>query len=133
VRAGAKVTVASVHDSLTVKCSRGVKLVADNIIQECSDQHWDLIAIPGGMPGAENLRDSNELHRILVRQNEQNGYIAAICAAPAVVLQSKKLIGDKKSTCYPAEKFKSTLSNYQDDIVVVDGNIITSKVNCCVQ
>ena len=128
MRAGAKVTVASVHDSLTVKCSRGVNLVADSIIHECSDKQWDLIALPGGMPGAEHLRDSGELHRLLVHQNEQNKYIAAICAAPAVVLQSKQLIGHKMSTCYPAEKFKSILLNYQNQSVVIDGNIITSKV-----
>jgi protein deglycase len=56
-RAGAEVTVASV-DKLQVTASRGVKLVADARIAECTGQTYDCIALPGGMPGAEHLRDS---------------------------------------------------------------------------
>ena len=59
-RAGAEVTVASV-DGLEITASRGVKLVADRLIGECADTAYDLIALPGGMPGAEHLRDSAEL------------------------------------------------------------------------
>ena len=63
-RAGAEVTVASV-DKLQVTASRGVKLVADARIADCASQTYDCIALPGGMPGAEHLRDSAELIEML--------------------------------------------------------------------
>ena len=84
-RAGADVTVASVND-LKVTASRGVKLEADCLISECTDQAFDLVALPGGMPGAENLGDNRDLKRILLLQKERGGLYGAICAAPAMVL-----------------------------------------------
>ena len=101
VRGGAKVTVASVEPTLLVRCSRGVKLEADVFISSCVEHQWDLIALPGGMPGAERLRDSPDLDKLLRRQNENNKYIAAMCASPAVVLASKGLLVGKTATCYP--------------------------------
>ena len=86
-----------------------------------------MIVCPGGMPGAEHLRDSTELTSLLKKQNEENKPIAAICAAPAVVFSHHNLLGNNKATCYPAEKFISKISNYQTDAVVSDGNVITSK------
>jgi len=65
-RAGASVTVASVGD-LQITASRGVKLVADQKIADCVADKYDLIVLPGGIPGAEHLRDSKELE-ILLRQ-----------------------------------------------------------------
>jgi 4-methyl-5(b-hydroxyethyl)-thiazole monophosphate biosynthesis len=69
-RAEASVTVASV-DELQVTASRGVKLVADKLIGDCVDETYDLVVLPGGMPGAEHLRDSKDLQRILKRQKEE--------------------------------------------------------------
>ena len=63
-RADADVTVASVGN-LQVTASRGMKLVADKLISECVNDSYDLIALPGGMPGAERLRDSKELTELL--------------------------------------------------------------------
>lgn len=65
VRAGAAVTVASVSGDLQVKMSRGLKIVADCKIEDCADKEWDAIACPGGMPGAERLRDSKALEELL--------------------------------------------------------------------
>eukprot|EP01035_Chromulina_nebulosa_P016814 gene16814-22298_t len=127
VRGGIDVIVASVAESLQVKCSRGVNIVADVNIQDCVNNDYDIIVCPGGMPGAENLRNSEILKNILIRQQSQGKLIGAICAAPAVVLQSHNLIGNKAATCYPAEKFQKALANYVNDNVVVSDNIITSK------
>ena len=65
-RAGAEVTVASVGD-LQITASRGVKLVADCQIEDCRDDSFDLIVLPGGIPGAEHLRDSHPLVQLLRR------------------------------------------------------------------
>jgi 4-methyl-5(b-hydroxyethyl)-thiazole monophosphate biosynthesis len=123
-RAKADVTVASVG-SKKVTASRGVKLEADALISECADNIYDLIALPGGMPGAEHLRDSKELTELLKAQVESGRYYAAICASPAVVLQHHGLLENKKATCYPS--MLSQLSEVVDGKVAVDGNCITSQ------
>jgi hypothetical protein len=69
-RFGAHVTVASVQPSLTCTMSRGIKIQADCTIVEAALKDWDLIVLPGGMPGAEHLRDSKELIDLLKRQKE---------------------------------------------------------------
>ena len=125
-RAGAMVTVASVGE-LQVTASRGVRLVADNKINECVHETYDLIALPGGMPGAEYLRDSRELIDLLKGQIEEERYVAAICASPAVILEHHGLLGQNRATCHPA--FVGQLSN-QDAVefqVVQDGRCITSR------
>ncbi|CAN0247045.1 unnamed protein product [Discosporangium mesarthrocarpum] len=68
VRAGASVTVASVGGTLQVTCSRGVKLVADCMVEECKGRSWDAVVCPGGMPGATNLKESTDLEVILKGQ-----------------------------------------------------------------
>ena len=99
-RAGAEVTVASV-DKLQVTASRGVKLVADALIADCAGQTYDCIALPGGMPGAEHLRDSAELIEMLKKQKQAGRLYAAICASPAVVLQHHGLMEKVRATCFP--------------------------------
>ena len=125
-RAGAFVTVASV-DGLQITGSNGVKIVADKLISDCASDTYDLIALPGGMPGAERLRDSKELELMLKRQQREGRLYAAICASPAVVLQHHGLIGLRKATCYPsfAKQFDNT--DAVKSRVVVDDECITSQ------
>jgi 4-methyl-5(b-hydroxyethyl)-thiazole monophosphate biosynthesis len=125
-RAGAEVTVASV-DKLQVTASRGVKLAADKLISQCAGETYDLIALPGGMPGAEHLRDCKELETMLKKQSKENRLFAAICASPAVVLLHHGLLGQHRATCHP--NFVERLSNTEavESRVVVDGNLVTSR------
>jgi len=124
-RAGASVTVASV-DQLQVTASRGVKLVADRLIGQCADT-YDLIVLPGGMPGAEHLRDSTKLTALLARQKNEGRLYGAICAAPAVVLQHHDLLDGRLATCHP--NFTHLLENTEavESRVVVDETCITSR------
>lgn len=126
-RAGAHVTVASVSETLQIEASRGIKIVADAMIQECKDKVYDLIALPGGMPGAEHLRDSIILSGMLKDQQQAGRWYAAICASPAVVLAHHGLIGKKSATCHPV--FSSQLPNPEksESRVVIDGSCITSR------
>ena len=124
-RAGSEVIVASIGADKSIIASRGVKLTADIHISECAGKVFDLIALPGGMPGAEHLRDSELLTEMLKHQAKAGRLYAAICASPAVVLQHHGLLENKKATSYPAMQKK--LDNPQTDIVVVDGNCITSQ------
>jgi 4-methyl-5(b-hydroxyethyl)-thiazole monophosphate biosynthesis len=125
-RAGAEVVVASV-DALEIVASRGVKIVADCLIGECRARPFDLVVLPGGMPGAEHLRDSEPLKRILMAQNASGRLFAAICAAPAVVLEPHGLLQDRRATCHPGHIHKLSDPTSAQARVVVDGHCITSQ------
>ncbi|TKY59082.1 DJ-1-like C [Spatholobus suberectus] len=101
-RAGADVTVASVEPQLQVEAAGGTRLVADTSISACSDEIFDLVALPGGMPGSARLRDCDVLRKITCKQAEEKRLYGAICAAPAVTLLPWGLLKKKKITCHPA-------------------------------
>lgn len=126
VRAGAEVVVASVSDKLQVKMSRGLKILADCTIEECKDKEWDAIACPGGMPGAERLRDCETLVNLLKAQSEKKKVTAAVCASPAVIFAAHGLLPEN-ATCYPVPKFKDMIPNWSDTKAIIDGHIITSQ------
>jgi len=125
-RAGAEVTVASVGN-LQVTAARGVKLVADCLIEDCQDDHFDLIALPGGIPGAEHLRDSSPLIQLLRRHQADGRWYGAICAAPAVVLSHHGLLGGRQATGHPSFTEQLTDGKPVAARVVVDGNCVTSQ------
>ena len=125
-RAGAEVTVASVGE-LQVTASRGVKLVADALIADCTGETYDCIVLPGGMPGAEHLRDSTELIGMLKRQKQAGRLYAAICASPPVALLPHGLLEGVKVTCYPGFRNRLNPALASDERVVVDGNCVTSQ------
>jgi 4-methyl-5(b-hydroxyethyl)-thiazole monophosphate biosynthesis len=125
-RAGARVDMASVND-LVITSSHNVKIYADKLIDDCVEEDYDLVAVPGGIPGAENLKNSETLIKILKKQNEEDKIYGAICASPALVLEHHGLLEGKKATCHPL--FAANLSN-QDHLqqkVVVDKNCVTSR------
>ena len=124
-RAGAKVTVASVN-ALNITASRGVKLVADAQIDQCTGKEYDCIVLPGGMPGAEHLRDSTPLIDLLKVQKQRGRWYAAICAAPAVVLAHHHLLPNY-ATCYPSMADKLPNSEKAGQRVVVEDRCITSQ------
>jgi len=125
-RAGAEVTVASVK-GIQITASRGVKMVAERLISDCTSTTYDLIVLPGGMPGAEHLRDSEALVTMLKRQKREGRLYGAICASPAVVFQHHNLLGKRRATTHPA--FGNRLENRSaiELRVVVDGNCVTSR------
>ena len=125
-RAGADVVVASVG-AKEVTCSRGVKIVADKLLGDCRGDAFDLIALPGGIPGAENLRDAADLTELLKQQAGAGGLFGAICASPAVVLQTHGLLENRQATTHPGFADQITPNDAIENRVVVDGNCITSR------
>jgi len=125
-RAGAEVTVASVEAQLMITASRGVKLVADRLVSACREE-YDLIVLPGGMPGAERLRDCRALVELLQRQREGGRRYAAICAAPAVALLPHGLLEQTRATAHPAFQQQLPAALASVERVVVDGLCITSR------
>ena len=126
-RAGANVTVAAVGAQTEITASRGVRIVADKLLAECLDIPFDLIALPGGIPGAENLRDSADLARLLSRQRDNGKWLGAICAAPAVVFHHHGLLENTRATSHPAFMDVLAPALAEEDRVVVDGRIVTSR------
>ena len=129
-RFGASVTIASVmpDERLTCTMSRGIKVVADCTIAEAVTKDWDLVVLPGGMPGAEHLRDSEPLIKLLKQQKSAGKMYGAICAAPAVALASHDLLVEGgAATCYPAPPFREKLPQVSEDAVVVTDNLLTSQ------
>ena len=125
-RADVAVTVASVG-ALQVTASRGVRIVADCLIGDCRGKPYDLVVLPGGIPGAENLRDSTDLTEILKAQKQAGRWLGAICAAPAVVLTPHALLDGCMATAHPAFVSRLEDDTRADERVVVDGACVTSR------
>ena len=132
-RAGVEVTTAAIGESLTVKGSRGIPVIADTTLAELTKQgktgvsSWDAVVIPGGIPGASNLAASKETGTLLKEMAAAGKWICAICASPAMVLAPLGLLSGKKFTCYPGREKNIKDGEWSGDRVVVDGNIITSR------
>jgi 4-methyl-5(b-hydroxyethyl)-thiazole monophosphate biosynthesis len=145
-RGGVEVVVASVHDSLQITAARGCKIEADILLTdleryqfadgsqygtgEALDESvmFDAIVLPGGLPGAEHLRDCELLVDILEKHDIHDAILAAICAAPALVFGTHGFVADKQATCYPGFEDGLMGAEYiSDQPVVMDENIMTSQ------
>ena len=125
-RAGVRVTVAGLTDQ-KVKSSRGLSIQCDVLFKDYKDLP-DAVIVPGGLPGAANLGKSKELADFLKKMDQAKKIVAAICAAPALVLAPAGILDGKKATCYPGcESDFSKTTTYCQDRVVIDGHIITSQ------
>ncbi|MBT4992036.1 MAG: DJ-1/PfpI family protein [Candidatus Marinimicrobia bacterium] len=99
-RAGAEVVVASL-EKRNVQGSHGLKVIADTVLDEILDDNFEMIVLPGGVPGAPNLMGDARIIKLLKDQATANKTSAAICAAPAV-LEEAGLTIDKRITSHPA-------------------------------
>jgi 4-methyl-5(b-hydroxyethyl)-thiazole monophosphate biosynthesis len=125
-RAGVEVAAAGLKDEL-ICCSRGIRLMPDMGIDDIHPGDYDMVILPGGMPGAEHLRDDQRVINLLQHMNKNQKYIAAICAAP-MVLHAAGLLEGKKATSFPGVLDKLPDSHtYITQPVVVDGNLVTSR------
>ncbi|MBK5074022.1 protein deglycase YajL [Budviciaceae bacterium CWB-B4] len=131
VRGGIEVITASVEGDgcLNIVCSRGVKLIADYALVDVADEHYDVVVLPGGVKGAECFRDSPLLVE-RVRQTHLSGNIvAAICAAPALVLEHHKLFPVGNMAVNPGFKHMIPDNKWVDRRVNYDErvNLVTSQ------
>jgi len=126
-RADINVVTASL-DGAPVHASRGTVIIADKQLDEVLDNNFDMLVLPGGLPGADHLDNDPRIRALLRKMADDNKFTAAICAAPKVLVSAGLLKG-KNATAYPGTLEKMDLPNTTlvSQAVVVDGNVITSR------
>ena len=124
-RAGIEVISAGLNDQ-PVCASRGVMLLPDTTLDAALQQDFDMVVLPGGQPGSNNLRADPRIIALLQKMAQQGKYIAAICAAPSV-LASAGLLAGKQATSFPGALDSFPQVQQQHMAVVEDGMIITSR------
>ncbi|MGM0420335.1 MAG: DJ-1 family glyoxalase III [Bacillota bacterium] len=124
-RAGVHVVVAGLNET-TVKGDHGLTIDADQRLKNINWRVFDGIILPGGMPGAENLRRDKTILSLVQEFAAQDKLVGAICAAP-IVLKGAGVLEGKSLTSYPDFVQEFVSYNYLEDTVVQDGNIITSR------
>ena len=106
--------------------SRGVKLVPDAVLGEVDLGSFDMLFIPGGSKGVDNLRADPRVLEAVRQFSRKPKHLAAICAGP-LVLQEAGVLTGRKVTCHPGEAAKITQAQRLQDRLVVDGNLVTSQ------
>lgn len=125
-RAGIEVTTAGLQPG-PVRASRGMVLLPDSTLDEAMHHAYDMIVLPGGMPGSEHLKNDGRILALLQRMAAAGQYTTAICAAP-MALYAAGLLEGRRVTSFPGVLDALPGSHrYSDDAVVVDGRIVTSR------
>lgn len=125
-RGGIEVTTVSITADPVVIGAHNVPVTADIILKDANLTEADALVLPGGMPGAANLNDSEPVKEALLQQHREGRIIAAICAAP-MVPGGLGLLKGRNATCYPGFEPKLIGANVTGNAVEVSDNIITGK------
>jgi len=126
-RTGIEVKMVSTEKDLEVEGAHGIKVIGDVMIDNIKDPlNYRGIFIPGGLPGATNLRDDSRVTDLVRTLADGGKMIASICAGP-IVLSDAGVIDGKKVTSYPGYARELVGALYKEDLVVRDGNILTSR------
>lgn len=124
-RAHVEVEMVSLSDDAFVTSSHGVTMATNNVLSEADMlQDGDMLFLPGGMPGSQNLADSELLAQIIRQYNEAGKWLCAVCAAP-MVYGLMGLLEGKEATCYPGFEEKLLGAKLQKKTCVRSGNFIT--------
>ena len=126
-RAGMDVVTAGL-DERPVRASRGTVLVPDTTLEQALQDEYDMVVLPGGLPGADHLNEDPRVAQLLRRMADDDRYTAAICAAPKV-LASAGLLRGRRATSFPGALDVAQLQDvdYREEAVVTDGKVITSR------
>lgn len=125
-RGRVSIDTVSMNDSLQVHTSHGVTLQADKLFKDVNTEDYDVLILPGGKVGTANLEKNERLKEALVKHCENGKLTCAICAAPSI-LGHLGLLKGKNYTCFPEFEDKSYGGQYQMELAVKDGNIITAR------
>jgi 4-methyl-5(b-hydroxyethyl)-thiazole monophosphate biosynthesis len=126
-RGGVEVVAAGLQAGV-VQASRDVKLMPDVPLDDCRDaKEFDVLILPGGLPGTEALREDVRVRDLVLHyMNAPEKLMASICAA-ALVLDRHGLLEGRTFTCYPKFREDIQAGSWRDEVVVTDGDLITSQ------
>lgn len=125
-RGGIDLNIVSVSGMDFVEGAHNIAVKSDALFFSIDYDEYDLLILPGGMPGAENLRKHEGLCELLVKANDEGKTIAAICAAP-YVLGELGILKGKQATCFPGYESSLEGAEVLEQDIVKDGNIITGR------
>lgn len=134
-RAGADVKLLATGTSNTVvEGAHGIRVVADGTLEDFAASGGsgalDVVIVPGGLPGAVNVSECPAALKLLEEMFDKGRLVAAICAAPALVLSKTRILEGRRWTCYPGmhEGLPESLrKNYEERPFVTDGNVVTGR------
>lgn len=124
-RADLKVDTVSISDRLEVKGAHDVKIFADKVFDEINIEDYRAMYIPGGQPGATNLKNDKRVLECANVFNDEERKVIAICAGPQV-LDAAGLLKDEKFTCYPGVEERLKVKDPQNAAIVEENNIMTA-------
>lgn len=130
-RAEIQVTTVSVSNKKEVVGAHNIPIVADTIFSETDFDNADLLLLPGGMPGTNNLNAHEGLKKLIQKHYSKNKLLAAICAAP-IVLGQMSILKGKTAVCYPSFENQLKGADIQFNKVEKSENIITARGAGCV-
>lgn len=125
-RAGIEVTMVAVDKAMAVTGSHGIGVQMDAGLGGVDFDEFDMLILPGGMPGTRNLEACEKLMKELDRFYESGKWVAAICAAPSIFAHRGYLQG-RKATSYPSfeKELEAGGAVVTGGLAEVDGNVIT--------
>jgi protein deglycase len=124
-RGGVSVSLAGLTSG-ALRGSRGITLQPDTTLEAALNKEFDMIVLPGGQPGTNNLKADARVLQLVKKMHAQEKYVTAICAAPSV-LATAGLLDGKRATSFPAALNNFPNVNLQAAAVVEDGKLITSR------
>ena len=125
-RCGATVTIAGLGSG-SIRGAHDVHVKCDCILDDTLGESFDAIVLPGGMPGAKNLRDSETVRKLILDTYGRGDLVCAICASPAFVLGPTGILEGRAATCYPGCEGVAPSVRFKDVRTVRDGNVITAQ------
>lgn len=126
-RAGIEIETVSITDDKTVAGAHGITVLADKTYAQIDTANADWLIIPGGLPGSTNLHEFTPLNDALKAHFAEGGNIAAICAAPAMVLAPLGILDNREATGYPGSLTTERPVEWRDAPVVTAGNVVTGN------
>ncbi|MDH4285425.1 MAG: DJ-1/PfpI family protein [Gallionellaceae bacterium] len=124
-RANIEVVTAGL-DTHPVRTAHGMTLLPDTTLDAALSHDYDMVVLPGGQPGTDNLRADARIRDLLKRMAQNGKYTAAICAAPSV-LAAAGLLDGRNATCYPTCLNSFPKVHLKNAAIVEDGKLITSR------
>lgn len=125
-RAGIQAETVSIMEKKKVTGSHQIIVKADKKFDKADFANTEMLVLPGGLKGTQNLKEHAGLRKLILDFNEKGKYVAAICAAPTI-LGELGLLKGKKATCYPSMEDGLAGAEVVREAAVADGTIITGR------